>query len=213
MGQPWEGRLRVVRDVTLLDVVDDRGVEFVSAVPGVPGEVVALELSGAQTVLALVGCVTDSRPIVLEGSVQHALRVLVVDETRQVEAGARYVAGPATRTEVLDAADLVGVFVREADVLVANVSASGCLLESAAAIEPGTTATLTLATGTEEYSDAVRVTRCDRIVGGGHRHLLGVEFVWTSAPVQGSLRRAARVLERTFLPGDLAGVMEPTVLM
>src|SRR5204863_5007575 len=108
MGQPWEGRLRVVRDVTVLDAADGQGVEFVSAVPGVPGEVMALELSGGRTVLTLVGCVTDSRPVVLEGTVQHAVRVLVVDETRHAEAGARHLAEPAPRAEVLEAADLVG---------------------------------------------------------------------------------------------------------
>jgi hypothetical protein len=209
MGQPWEGRLRVLRDVTVLDTADERSVEFVSGVPGVPGEVVTLELSGARTLLSLVGCVTDSRPVVLEGVVQHAIRMLVVDEGRQSEAGAR----PATRADVLDAADLVGVFVRETDVLVVNASGSGCLLESATAIEPGTAATLSLSTGTEEYSDAVRVTRCDRIEGGGTRVLIGTEFLWMSAPSQGSLRRAARLLERTFLPGDAIQTLEPTVLM
>jgi hypothetical protein len=121
MGQPWEGRLRVLRDVTVLDVTDERGFEFVSAVPGVPGEVVTLELSGARTLVSLVGCVTDSRPVVLDGIVQHAVRMLVVDERRQPEAGAQ----PATRAEVLDAADLVVMFVRETDVLVVNASGSG----------------------------------------------------------------------------------------
>ena len=215
IGQPWLGRLRVLHDVTVLGVGDDRTVEVIGPVAGVPGEVIVLDAAGRRTSIAMVACVTDSRPVVVDGAVSHALRLLVLDETRRAEPGPGAVVRHdlATRCEVLAADDAVSVMVRESDIHVVNVSGSGCLIESAANFDEGTTATLALTVGTDELSDAVRVTRCRRIQGAGSRYLVGAEFLWTTAPRPGSVRRAAH----GWSLGGSAGVemtgSEPPLLM
>lgn len=199
--QPWEGTLRVLREVTVVEDTDLRGLLVFSHAFGVPGEVVALELAGAGTLARLIVCVTESRPVVVDGVVRHSLRLTVLDEERRVERMAGVAMAdrrPAGLAEVMAADDLVGVLVRDVPVHVRNVSGSGCLMESAAAIEYGTVATLRMQAGageSEEFTDAVRVSRCDRIEGGGTRWLVGVEFLWATAPAPDSLRRAARRLQ------------------
>jgi hypothetical protein len=56
-------------------------------------------------------------------------------------------------------------------------------------MEPGTIGTLRLVVGEDEYSDDVRIVRCQPIEGGSSYHV-GAEFVWTTLPHPRSLRRA-----------------------
>lgn len=196
VAQPWEGTLRILRDVTVVDDADARGLLVFSHAIGVPGEVVALELAGAGTVVTLVVCVVESRPVVVDGAVRHALRLTVLDQDRRAERGNGLADVAGSLSDVLVADDLVGVIVREVPVRVLNVGGSGCLMESARAVEYGTTATLTMHMAGEDYADALRVSRCDRIEGTGTRWLIGAEFLWTSLPASGSLRRVARTLQQ-----------------
>jgi PilZ domain len=85
--------------------------------------------------------------------------------------------------------ELLGVLRRELHVRLLNLSGSGCLLESQRRIVPGTIGTLRLVRGNDEYSDDVRIVRCQPIEGGSNYHL-GAEFVWAAPPHARSLRRA-----------------------
>jgi PilZ domain len=84
--------------------------------------------------------------------------------------------------------ELLGVLRRELQVRLLNFSGSGCLLESQRRVEPGTIGTLRLHLGEDEYSDDVRIVRCQPIEGGSIYHV-GAEFVWTAPPHPRSLRR------------------------
>jgi hypothetical protein len=214
LGRPWEGRLRVISEVTVLDARDLQGLDVMAHHPGVPGEVLTLELAGGGTVVSLVVCVTESRPTVSGSAVGHALRLLALDESRRPEGLAAREGRTGARADVLSAPDLIATLTREADVCVLNTSGSGCLVEGTSALEPGTTATLTLRAGDEELSDPVRVTRCDRIEGAGSRYLLGVEFLWTTPPGPGCLRRAARAPGRALAkPAEVLMGTEPPLVM
>ncbi len=74
VANPWEGAMRVLRDV----VVHRTSAEellAVSAVPGVLGECMTLDLMGGGTTLALRVTVLESRPVIVGGSVRHRLRL------------------------------------------------------------------------------------------------------------------------------------------
>ena len=94
-----------------------------------------------------------------------------------------------TLAKVLASEDAMGVLARETRARLVNVSVSGCLLESAVGLEPGTTGTLEVVVGGETYGDAVRVTRAQRLEGSSAAWHLGIEFLWTTRPGSRSLRR------------------------
>jgi hypothetical protein len=87
--------------------------------------------------------------------------------------------------------DGFGTIRRDVGVRLLNISMSGCLLEIAAALPLGLVGTLHVTIGTTEYSDLVRVVRCQSVAGAGERHRIGVQFVWADVPAERSLRRAA----------------------
>jgi PilZ domain-containing protein len=95
---------------------------------------------------------------------------------------------------ILSAADLIGALGRRTDVVVVDISRSGCLLESPSDIPIGTLAVVRVQMDGEEYSDAVRVTRSQRMAGAGERYRIGTEFAWLSAPDKHSVRRLASAI-------------------
>jgi hypothetical protein len=97
--------------------------------------------------------------------------------------------------ELLNASDLTSVLTHEVGVEVANISASGCLVESNRRLDVGTVGALLLAIGEHEYRDDVRVVRVTQLHGASARWHVGVEFLWTSPPGPQSLRRMARLLK------------------
>jgi hypothetical protein len=90
---------------------------------------------------------------------------------------------------LLAADDVIGVLTRETDVRLVNISVAGCLLESSVRLEPGTTGLLSVVVDGRACEDTVRVTRVVPVYSGGSRWRVGVEFLWTSRPGRGSLRR------------------------
>ena len=90
---------------------------------------------------------------------------------------------------------------REIRVRVINLSATGCLLETNASVQIGTVAVLRISFGGEEFSDAVRVIRCQSIVGAGHIYHVGTEFLSTTPPYADTLRYLMR-REVNRLAGD-----------
>ena len=105
---------------------------------------------------------------------------------------------------VLAADDVMGVLARETRARLLNVSVSGCLLESAAFLEPGTTGMLKVVVGGGAYDDAVRVTRARQVSGGSGTWQIGVEFLWTTHPGSWSLRRMASRLRREIAQQEVS---------
>ena len=82
--QPWEGELRVLRDV----IVHEAGPSEIVAVahmPGVIGEVMMVDLAGGGYVASARVRVVESRPVILEGQVRHRVRLAVVDGNVRAE--------------------------------------------------------------------------------------------------------------------------------
>jgi hypothetical protein len=105
--------------------------------------------------------------------------------------------------EVLAADDALGVLTRDLRVRLLNISTSGCLVESTAPIEAGTTGRLTIRVSGEMYADAVRVTRAQRVEGAGSTWHVGAEFLWTSQPGLRSLRRVVSRLRQVLRQPDV----------
>jgi len=75
---PWEGTMRVLRDV-VVDRNGDSELYAVSMAPGVVGEEMSLELITGVSRRLLRVRVTDSRPVIVAGNVQHRLQLAVLE--------------------------------------------------------------------------------------------------------------------------------------
>lgn len=95
---------------------------------------------------------------------------------------------------ILRSNDLVAALGRDIPVRLLNISGSGCLVAATSTLREGTTASVRLAFEGIEYADAVRVVRCTRIEGSSEYHL-GMEFLWTTAPGERSMRRLTASLQ------------------
>ena len=91
---------------------------------------------------------------------------------------------------ILRSTDLVAVLGREIPVRLINISRSGCLVATNRSLPQGSAASVRLEVGGVEYADDVLVVRCTRIEGSSEYHL-GMEFLWTTAPGERSMRRVA----------------------
>ena len=90
---------------------------------------------------------------------------------------------------ILQASDVVAVLGRDVRVRLVDVSNSGCLIHSEARLAEGTTGKLRVTFDGAEYVDDVRVMRCRPSNTADQWFELGAEFLWTSHPGEGSLRR------------------------
>lgn len=99
---------------------------------------------------------------------------------------------------ILKANDLVAVLGRDVSVRLVDISASGCLLESASRLVVGTTGSLVVTFEGHEFTDDVRVMRCQGEGSGGGYHV-GAEFLWTNAPHERSLRRMVTRLQASAI--------------
>ena len=90
--------------------------------------------------------------------------------------------------------DVVAVLGRDVPVRLLDISSSGCLLESAFRLEIGTHGSLRVLFDGQEFSDDIRVMRCQASAGSGSFHL-GAEFLWTMVPKDFSLRLILPKLE------------------
>jgi hypothetical protein len=78
VATPWNGAIRILRDVVVNRTGDDE-LLAVSNAAAVVGEVLSLELMGAgQTAMVKVR-VLDSRPVIIDGTVRHRVRLGLVD--------------------------------------------------------------------------------------------------------------------------------------
>jgi hypothetical protein len=87
--------------------------------------------------------------------------------------------------------DALGALSRHVDVVILDISRSGCLLEGPTAIPPGTLVVVRTEVEGLEYTDAVRITRSQVVKGAGDRYRIGAEFAWLWAPEERSMRRLA----------------------
>jgi len=69
--------MRVLRDVVVNRTSTDE-LLAVSHAPGIVGEQMSVDLLGAGTSLRLRVTVLDSRPLIVDGSVRHRLKLAVV---------------------------------------------------------------------------------------------------------------------------------------
>lgn len=76
---PWDGAMRVLRDVVIQRTERD-GLYAISQGPAIADEVMTLDLMGAGATLGLRVRVIDSRPVMVEGSVRHQIRLEVVSD-------------------------------------------------------------------------------------------------------------------------------------
>lgn len=74
VATPWDGAIRVLRDV-VVDRTDRDELLAISQAPGIVGEEMSLDLVGAGTAVELRVKVLESRPIILDGSVRHRIRL------------------------------------------------------------------------------------------------------------------------------------------
>jgi hypothetical protein len=76
---PWVGTMRVSRHVSIHHTA---GQDFVvtSATPGVVDEELTLEMVSGERVARLRAKVLESRPVVVDGSVRHRVRLVVLDD-------------------------------------------------------------------------------------------------------------------------------------
>jgi hypothetical protein len=98
---------------------------------------------------------------------------------------------------MLGASDLVAVLGREVPVRLIDISSAGCLLESTCRLEKDATGLLRVRFDDVEYTDDVRVMRCQEGEGGSGLYQLGAEFLWTTSPHERSLRRVIAKLQST----------------
>jgi hypothetical protein len=98
VANPWEGAMRVLRDV----VVDRTSRDEVMAVcqaPGVTGETMTLDLMGGGVTLGFRVTVLESRPVIVGGAVRHRLRLGLIPPV----ADARSAGVPAGHSDSLSA--------------------------------------------------------------------------------------------------------------
>jgi hypothetical protein len=91
--------------------------------------------------------------------------------------------------DILRANDVVAVLGRDVTVRLIDISNSGCLIQSETRLAEGTVGTLRLSIDGVDYTDDVRIVRCQPPTVGDSWFRLGVQFLWTTHPGERSLRR------------------------
>ena len=74
---PWQGAIRVLRDV-VVDRTSRDEVMAISLAPGVVGEAMTLDLMGGGVALGLRVVVTESRPVIVAGAVRHRIQLALL---------------------------------------------------------------------------------------------------------------------------------------
>jgi hypothetical protein len=84
VATPWDGAMRVLREVVIQRTGDDE-LLAVGHLPATVGEEMTLDVLSAGTTLEVRVTVLESRPVIVDGSVRHRVRLGVV---KQKELGA-----------------------------------------------------------------------------------------------------------------------------
>jgi hypothetical protein len=86
-GQPWDGAMRVLRDV-IVQRDSGGGLVAIGQLPGVVGEQLTLDLAGGGHVVTCRVRVEECRPVILDGSVRHRMRLGILEGRRRPEVAA-----------------------------------------------------------------------------------------------------------------------------
>lgn len=102
VASPWEGSLRVLKDV-VVQRTEREELLAISHTAGVLGEEMTLDLLGSGKTLALRVHVIESRPVIIEGTVRHRLRLRMVSVSADEGLPARPVgvSAPPTSAEAV----------------------------------------------------------------------------------------------------------------
>jgi uncharacterized lipoprotein YbaY len=74
VASPWSGAIRILRDV-VIDRTERDELLAVSNVAAVAGEMLSLDLIGGGQNVAIKVRVIDSRPVIIDGTVRHRVRL------------------------------------------------------------------------------------------------------------------------------------------
>jgi hypothetical protein len=74
VASPWSGAIRILRDV-VVDRMERDELLAVSNAAAVVGEALSLDLIGGGRNIAIKVRVIDSRPVIIDGTVRHRLRL------------------------------------------------------------------------------------------------------------------------------------------
>jgi hypothetical protein len=81
VATPWNGAIRILRDVVINRTGDDE-LLAVSNAAAIVDEILTLEvMGGGQSAIVKVR-VLDSRPVIIEGTVRHRVRLGLVNDQR-----------------------------------------------------------------------------------------------------------------------------------
>jgi hypothetical protein len=78
VATPWDGAIRILRDVVVNRTGDDELLAVCNSA-AVVGEVQSLELMGGGYRAVVKVRVLDSRPVIIEGTVRHRVRLGLLD--------------------------------------------------------------------------------------------------------------------------------------
>ena len=78
VASPWSGAIRILRDV-VVDRTERNELLAVSNAAAVVGEVLSLDLIGGGQNVAMKVRVLDSRPVIIDGTVRHRVRLALPD--------------------------------------------------------------------------------------------------------------------------------------
>jgi hypothetical protein len=84
VATPWDGSMRVLKDV-VLHKTDSDELLAVSRAPGIVGEEMTLDVMGAGASIGLRVRVIDSRPVIVDGTVCHRLRLFLLCQVNNEE--------------------------------------------------------------------------------------------------------------------------------
>jgi hypothetical protein len=79
---PWGGVIRILRDV-VVNRVDRDELLAVSNAAAIVGETLSLDLIGDGQALAVKVRVIDSRPVIIDGTVRHRVRLSLLEAQRE----------------------------------------------------------------------------------------------------------------------------------
>lgn len=78
VANPWNGAIRILRDVVINRTGEDE-LLAVSNAAAVVGELLSLEVMGAGQSAVVKVRVLDSRPVIIDGTVRHRVRLGLVN--------------------------------------------------------------------------------------------------------------------------------------
>ena len=83
-ARPWDGALRVLRDV-IVQKDPAGGLVAIGLAPAVIGEQLTLDLAGGGQAVTCTVEVRESRPVILDGGVRHRVRLEVLRREMRAE--------------------------------------------------------------------------------------------------------------------------------